>query len=192
MQPETIQDACDALARGEVVGVPTDTVYGLAIDPLKRDAYALLYAAKRRAPEKAIPLLVADTDQARQVGAPGELAQHLMDTHWPGGLTIVVMRHRDAPVHIGDPVTSTIALRAPDHPVALELLRAYGPLAVTSANISGEPPANDAAEARPVFGTTVAAYLDGPGAVGTPSTVVDATGEELLVLRKGAVEIEAT
>ena len=187
-----IDVACEALARGEIVGLPTDTVYGLGIDPRNASAYELLYATKRRRPDKAIPLLVADVEQAAEVVVVTELGRHLMKRHWPGGLTIVLGRRRDVPVHVGDPVTGTVAVRAPDHPVAHDLLTRCGPLAVTSANVSGSPPAVDAVGAEAALGSTVAVYLPGSGSpAGVASTVVDATGVEPLVLRHGAIDIGA-
>lgn len=188
-----IDDACQAVRRGEIVGLPTDTVYGIGIDPRNRAAYELLYAAKRRRPDKAIPLLVADAAQAAEVVEVSGLGRRLMDRHWPGGLTIVQRRRRDVPVHIGDPVTATVAVRAPADPTTQALLARCGPLAVTSANISGERAAVDADEAEAALGTTVAVYLRGVGVpAGVASTVVDATGEDPLVLRKGAIDIGAS
>ncbi len=188
--PAQIDLACDALRRGEIVGLPTDTVYGLGIDPRNAAAYELLYAAKRRRPDKAIPVLVADAAQAAEIVVVTELGERLMERHWPGGLTIVLGRRRDVPVHVGDPVTGTVAVRAPDHPMAHALLVRCGPLAVTSANVSGSPPSIDAAAAEAAMGTTVAVYLPGGGSpAGVASTVVDATGDEPLVLRHGAVDI---
>lgn len=189
----TTDVACEALARGEIVGLPTDTVYGLAIDPRNAAAYELLYAAKRRRPEKPIAVLVADATQAAEIVVVTDLGRRLMDRHWPGGLTIVLRRRRDMPVHVGDPVTGTVAVRAPDHVVAHDLLARCGPLAVTSANVSGSPPAVDSVAAEAVMGTTVAVYLRGRGnPEGVASTVVDATGQEPLVLRQGAVDIGAS
>lgn len=187
-----IDVACEALGRGEIVGLPTDTVYGIGIDPRNAAAYELLYAAKQRRPDKAIPVLVADVTQAAEVVVVTELGRRLMERHWPGGLTIVLGRRRDVPVHVGDPVTGTVAVRAPDHPVAHALLARCGPLAVTSANVSGSPPAVDADAAEAAMGSTVAVYLPGSGSpAGVASTVVDATGVEPLVLRHGAIDIGA-
>lgn len=191
--PASIEDACEAVHRGEIVGLPTDTVYGLGIDPRNPAAYELLYAVKRRRPDKAIPILVADAVQAAEIVEVSELGRRLMDRHWPGGLTIVQRRRRDVPVHIGDPVTATVAVRAPAETTAHALLVQCGPLAVTSANLSGEPARLDAAEAERALGTTVAVYLRGEDAPqGVASTVVDATGDQPLVLRRGAVDIGAT
>jgi len=181
--------ACAAVSRGEVVGLPTDTVYGLAIDPFRRESFAALYTAKRRPAEKPIPVLVTGLAQAEEIVEVSALGRGLIERHWPGGLTLVLSRRRDVPVHIGDPFTGTVAVRAPDHPVALRMLALCGPLAVTSANVSGEAAAVDAVEARSALGDTVAVYLEGEARAGLPSTVVDATGERPLVLRHGAVDI---
>ena len=189
MDNSPLEMACAAIAHGHVVGVPTDTVYGLAIDPRRKDSFEALYAVKRRAPDKAIPILVSDADQAAGIVEVSELGRHLMSTHWPGGLTIVLKRRRDVPVHLGDPVAGTVAVRAPNNQVALDLLRMCGPLAVSSANRSDDEPAIDAQSAREVFGVEVAVYLEGSEPIGTPSTVVDATGSEPLVLRTGAVDL---
>lgn len=187
-----IEAACEAVRRGEIVGLPTDTVYGLGIDPRNRAAYELLYAAKRRHPDKAIPILVADVDQAEELVEVTVVGRALIDRHWPGGLTLVLPRRRGVPVHIGDPVTGTVAVRAPADPVVHAVLAHCGPLAVTSANVSGRAPAVTAQEARDVLGSTVAVYLEGSGsAAGVSSTVVDATGESPLVLRRGAIDIGA-
>ena len=141
---------------------------------------------------RTIPILVSGVEQAAEIVAVSEIGRSLIERHWPGGLTLVLRRRRDVPVHIGDPVTGTVAVRAPDHPVALDVLTRCGPLAVTSANVSGGQPARDAVEARAALGDAVAVYLEGVTAAGTASTVVDATGDEPLVLRQGAVDIGAT
>jgi tRNA threonylcarbamoyl adenosine modification protein (Sua5/YciO/YrdC/YwlC family) len=190
--PTSTELACEAIARGDIVGVPTDTLYGIAIDPFRRESYAALYAAKQRPDDKAIPILVADVEQAAEIVEISDIGLRLMASHWPGGLTLVLRRRRDVPVHIGDPVTGTVAVRAPDHPVALDVLTRCGPLAVTSANLSGGRPALDAAGARATLGDAVSVYLEGATAAGIASTVVDATGDELLVLRQGAIDIGAT
>ena len=171
--------------------MPTDTVYGLAIDPLCRQALRSLFALKTRPPGKAIVILVSDAAQAAEVVDIGPLARSLMATHWPGGLTIVCRRRRDVPVHLGDLATETVAVRAPDHRVAQAVLGRCGPLGVTSANRTGDPPTQSATEAQRLFGDGVAMYLDGGSAAGRPSTVVDATTDEAVVLRHGAVTLGA-
>lgn len=184
----TIHLALEALGRGEVIGLPTDTVYGIAADPSNQVAVEALFAAKGRPGVKPIPILCGDLAQARTIGLIDEGVAALVDRHWPGGLTVVVKRVAGCPPWIGDPEGDTVGLRVPDHPVALEVLARFGPLAVTSANRSGEEPADDEVAARSALGDTVAVYLEGRGRGGPPSTVVDLTVDPPRVLRDGAVE----
>jgi tRNA threonylcarbamoyl adenosine modification protein (Sua5/YciO/YrdC/YwlC family) len=183
-----IDDALAALARGELIGLPTDTVYGIAADPSSREAVAALFAAKGRPGVNPIPILCADVAQARSVGVFDDAVAGHAERHWPGGLTLVVRRVPGTPEWVGDPVADTVGVRVPDHPVALEVLRRFGPLAVTSANLSGDEPATDQDEARDALGASVAVYLEGRGSGGPSSTVVDATEDPPRVLRHGAVE----
>jgi tRNA threonylcarbamoyl adenosine modification protein (Sua5/YciO/YrdC/YwlC family) len=180
--------AIAALERGELVGLPTDTVYGVAADPSRREAVEALFAAKGRPGVKPIPILCADVAQARTIGVLGDEVAAIAERHWPGGLTLVVRRVAGSPDWVGDPDADTVGLRVPDHPVALEVLRRFGPLAVTSANRSGEDPASEDDGARVALGGAVAVYLEGRGSGGPPSTVVDATDHPPRVLRPGAVE----
>ena len=143
-----VSAAARAIKRGEIVGVPTDTVYGLAADPYDEAALDRLYDIKGREEGKPIAILVADLDQGLLLGAMSDRALDLAEQYWPGALTLVVPRLDTAPTWLGDVRRRTIALRCPDHPVVLELLRLTGPLAVTSANRSNEDPVNSAAEAE--------------------------------------------
>jgi tRNA threonylcarbamoyl adenosine modification protein (Sua5/YciO/YrdC/YwlC family) len=178
-----IDDAIEALSLGRIIGFPTDTVYGIAVDPEQRAALQRLYDAKGRSEEKPIPILAASVSDARGMGMipPG------VERHWPGALTVVVRRMPATPAWIGDPEHNTVAIRVPDHPLALEVLGRTGPLAVTSANRSGEPPALDDAAARSALGDAVAVYLAGISAGGAASTIVDLTGPQAQVLRPGPV-----
>jgi tRNA threonylcarbamoyl adenosine modification protein (Sua5/YciO/YrdC/YwlC family) len=180
--------AVAALRAGLVVGVPTDTVYGIAADPFQVEAVRSLFTIKGRPDEKPVSLLVPDLDAARELGSFGPLAEELASRHWPGALTLVVARNRSLPDWVGDISTGTIGLRVPDHPVIDELLRRAGPLAVTSANRSGEPAPLDDRRARELLGEAVAVYLPGACPGGESSTVVDVTGPELRLLRRGPVE----
>ena len=184
-----IDDAVKAVARGEVVGVPTDTVYGVGVDPFSFDAVARLFELKGRPDYKPVGVLVATTAQAREVGHLSDDVAEFADHHWPGALTLVVTAGVVMADWVGDMQRRTIGVRVPDHPVALELLQATGPLAVTSANLSGGPETMSDDEARALFGDRVAVYLQGVAPGGAASTVVDATGAHLVVLREGPVEI---
>lgn len=189
-EPGDLATAVAALREGAVVGIPTDTVYGLAADPFSREAVALLFALKGRPAIKPIPVLVASVEQAERVGVLTGAAREAAERHWPGALTLVVRRVPGLPDWLGNPSRDSVGIRVPDHPAALALLAAAGPLSVTSANRSGGPPAVDEAGARAIFSTEVAAYLPGAGAGGGPSTVVDFTGRAPRVLRAGPVAWE--
>ncbi len=184
-----IAEASDVIARGEIVGLPTDTVYGLAVDPWTEGAMARLIRLKGRSSDKPVGLLVASLDQADEIGIIGEHARRLATGHWPGALTLVVKPRVALPTWIGDSQTLTVALRVPAHDVALALLSLSGPLAVTSANRSGEREALTDVEAYEIFGDEVPVYLVGESTGGVASTVVDATGPTLRVLRQGPVTV---
>lgn len=185
--PDDLAAVVAALRRGQVVGIPTDTVYGLAADPFSREALALLFDLKRRPAVKAIPILAASIEQGEKVGVLEGPARRAAERYWPGALTLVVARVPGLPDWVGNPARNSVGIRVPNHPAALSLLAEAGPLAVTSANRSGEAAAHDAAGARAIFADGVAAYLPGAGAGGAPSTVVDLTGRAPRVLRAGPV-----
>lgn len=189
MSRSRIADALDALQRGLLVGIPTDTVYGVAADPFDRRAMERLFEVKGRDRSSPIPILGASIDSLRKVAVVEGPAADAGERHWPGGLTIVVPVAEGVPDWIGDE-RRTVAIRVPNHPVALELLRAAGPLAVTSANRSGEPPAKSADEARLTLGYGVAVCLEGDAGRGEASTVADFTGGEPVVLREGPVRLD--
>jgi tRNA threonylcarbamoyl adenosine modification protein (Sua5/YciO/YrdC/YwlC family) len=187
--------ALEALDAGQVVVMPTDTVYGLAVDPFRPGASDRLFALKRRPRTVDLPLLVAGADQVLAVatGAP-EVAARLMDRYWPGPLTLVVPRRPDLEADLGDD-EATVGVRCPDHEVPLALCAQHGPLATTSANLHGEPTLTTAVEVEAALGDAVAVVLDGGPCAGEPSTVVDCTGEAPKCLREGRIpwpEIEAT
>ena len=183
-----VSAAARAIKRGEVVGVPTDTVYGLAADPYDEAALDRLYDLKGRNEGKPIAILVADLDQGLSLGAMSDRALELAERHWPGAVTLVVPRLDTAPPWLGDTRRRTIALRCPNHAVALELLRLTGPLAVTSANRSDSAPTNSAEEAEAVFADLVLTYLPGEAGGGEPSTLVDLTEPSEMVLRRGPID----
>jgi tRNA threonylcarbamoyl adenosine modification protein (Sua5/YciO/YrdC/YwlC family) len=171
----TLDSALVALHKGLVVGLPTDTVYGIGVDPEQEAALRRLYKVKGRPEEKPIPIRAASLSDAQGMGMiPASVARY-----WPA-----------TPRWIGDAAKDTVAIRVPDHPIALELLAKSGPLAVTSANRSGEPPAGDDTAARTALGDAVAVYLPGTGAGGAASTVIDLTGRTAVVLRPGPVAWE--
>lgn len=182
-----VLQAVRALAQGLPIGIPTDTVYGLAVDPFRAGATDRIFAAKRRPRDVSLPLLVSGVEQALSVStAVPARALELMARYWPGPLTIVIPARPGLAADLGDD-EATVGVRAPDHPVPLALCAAIGPLATTSANRHGEPPMTTAAEVDAAFGDALGVVLDGGICAGSPSTVVDCTGEELKLLREGRI-----
>lgn len=184
-----ILEAVAAVRAGDVVGLPTDTVYGVAVDPLNPDAVATLFDLKGRPEHKPVGVLCASLDQATEIADLDDRAREMASRHWPGPLTLVVRPKVIMADWVGDRQLDTIGVRVPDHPTAIELLSATGCLAVTSANIAGGPETVSDEEARKLFGSRVAVYLAGAATGGRSSTVVDCTGERLVVIREGPVEI---
>ena len=191
--PSGREEAIRELLAGAIVAIPTDTVYGLAVAMDAPDGIERLFEAKRRPAERAIAVLLADADQAAAVATLTPIGRRLAEAFWPGGLTLVLPRRLDRP--LPEALTAgrlTIGVRVPDHPAPRALAAALGPLPTTSANVSGEPEAADAAEIERLFGDAVALILDGGPAPGGPaSTVVDASGPEPRVLREGAIPVES-
>lgn len=182
-----IEPAVEALLAGRPIAIPTDTVYGLAVDPTRPSATDRLFAAKRRPRDVTLPVLVADLDQALGViHSPSRAARMLMDRFWPGPLTIVVDRRPGLSMDLGDE-RRTVGIRCPDHAVPRDLAARVGPLATTSANLHGRPPAATAQEVAEMLGTSVELIVDGGVCRGASSTVVDCTGEEVRLIRDGSL-----
>ncbi len=188
MNADPVAQAVAAARRGELIVFPTDTVYGIAADPADTAATARLFAAKHRPHDLTLPILVASIGDARGVGVLDDRAERLAAALWPGALTLVVPRTaRSAAWELGGEAAS-VGLRIPDHRLARAVLAA-GPLATTSANRSGAPPATTCEELHAVFGDDVALYLcDDAPLEGRASTVVSLLGPELEILRVGDVD----
>jgi L-threonylcarbamoyladenylate synthase len=182
-----IKEAAETIRSGGLVGVPTDTVYGLAADPRNEHAVGSLYRIKGRPADKPIALLTASVDAAAELVKVTDRAAHLMKLHWPGPLTVVMAMRIDLPQWLGDQDRRTVAVRMPSHPVALDLLSRTGPLAVTSANRTGADAATNESEAEDEFGSLVDVYLPGTCPGGESSTVVDLTVDPPVLLRAGPV-----
>ena len=188
--PQAFSQALAVLQTGGLVAFPTDTVYGVGALAFNSAAVQAIYLAKDRPVEKAIPVLIADPADLLKVSLEvPPLAARLAACFWPGALTLVVTKHPDLPQAVS--ATDTVGVRIPDHLVARALLRVTGPLAVTSANLSGQPSPSTAREAYEQLGGRIGLIIDGgttPGRV--PSTVVDCVGAEPQVLREGPVTKE--
>jgi L-threonylcarbamoyladenylate synthase len=179
-----------AVGRGSLIVLPTDTVYGVGVDAFDDAAVSRLLRAKGRGRDMPPPVLVSSqvTLEAITTGLP-DFAADLVDSCWPGPLTLVCRAQPSLHWDLGDS-RGTVAVRMPDHEVALALLERTGPLAVSSANRSGQPPAITAVEAREMLAEAVEVYLDaGPLRSREPSTILDLTGELPRVLRQGALDL---
>ncbi len=189
--PQAVHRAAEVLANGGLVVFPTDTVYGLAASIDRPDAVARLYTAKGRPLDRPIPVLVSSRRQAERLAASVDRnSQLLMERFWPGGLTILLPAADWLPFEVVRD-TGQVGVRMPRHRLALAIIEASGgALATTSANRSGEPEAATAEQARDVLGSAVDLILDGGTGGGVPSTVVRFSGNDLIVLRRGAIEPE--
>ena len=187
--PKSVDRAGDVLRKGGLVAFPTDTVYGLGAPAFNAEAVMRIYVAKGRPPEKAIPVLLASAAELELVVSsipPAALV--LAGRFWPGPLTLVMPKHHRVPEAVA---ADTVGVRVPDHAVARSLLAISGPLAVTSANLSGSDSPITAAEVIDQLGGRIDMVLDGgtsPG--GVASTVLDCTGPQLVVLRPGPLSLE--
>lgn len=189
--------ARQALGRGELVVIPTDTVYGIAADAFKADAVQKLLDAKGRGRQSPPPVLIPNVGTLSALAADAsEPLRELAAAFWPGALTVIVQANPSLDWDLGE-TGGTVALRIPGNDLARELLQETGPLAVSSANKTGEAPAGTAAEAQAALGDAVTIYLEGGEVRGESSTIIDATGLEadgtgtVRLLRAGGVAIEA-
>jgi L-threonylcarbamoyladenylate synthase len=187
---KSIQTALEILQSGGLVAFPTDTVYGVGVLAFGGKAVESIYTAKDRPIEKAIPVLIGDADDMEKVGMNiPEVAYKLAARFWPGPLTVIIPKKPTLPESVS--ATNTVGVRMPDHEVARALLRAAGPMAVTSANISGQLSPATAQEVLAQLGGRIDLIIDGgttPG--GVPSTVVDCTSREIKILREGPIALE--
>ncbi len=183
--PDAISMATALIHSGGVIAFPTDTVYGIGVSAFQENAIEKIYQVKGRSTLKAIPILMGDPGNADQITPPLSAAvKNLTEVFWPGALTLVLPLLSSLPENLSP--TPTIGLRVPDHKFTQALLRETGPLATTSANLSGEPSALTAAEVQAQLGSRVDLILDGgqsPG--GRASTVLDCTTDKPVVLREG-------
>ena len=187
-----VVQAVAALQRGELVVLPTDTVYGVAADAFSPAAVERLLAAKGRGRDMPVPVLVGDVRGLHGLAADvTEQMQAVVDAHWPGPLTIIVPAAPSLAWDLGE-TRGTVAVRMPQHPIALDVLSSTGPLAVSSANRTGHPAPATADEAERQLGAAVAVYLEaGSSGDAVASTIVDLTGERPVVRRAGALAVEA-
>jgi len=187
-----IASAAGAVKNGGLVVLPTDTVYGVGADAFDSAAVAALLSAKGRGRDMPVPVLVGSWHTIEGLAlSVSKATRDLVRAFWPGALSLVVRQAPSVQWDLGD-ARGTVMLRMPLHPVAIELLREVGPMAVSSANVSGRPPAVNADDARDQLGDLVDIYLDaGPAAQQAASTILDLTGPEPRILRSGPVSAES-
>ena len=185
-----IRAAAAAVAAGQCIVLPTDTVYGIGADATSPQAVQRLLDAKHRGRDMPPPILLPSAGLLPQVAADvPEAARALAEAFWPGALTLILKAL--LPLDLGDR-PDTIAVRVPDHDATADLLRATGLLAVSSANVSGQPPATTVAEAWAMLGDSVGVYLDGgPTRGDVPSTIVDLSGDDPRIIRQGVISAQA-
>lgn len=186
-----LREAASAVRRGELVVLPTDTVYGIGADAFSPDAVGDLLEAKGRGRNMPSPVLVGSPNTLHGLVTDfSEAAWELVDAFWPGALTLVAKHQPSLTWDLGD-ARGTVAVRMPLHPVAIELLKEFGPMAVSSANLTGHPAPQDCDAAQEMLGDSVAVYLDGgPTPDSVPSSIVDVTGRTPVLLRTGALSAE--
>ena len=188
--PFVYKTALDILQSGGLVAFPTDTVYGVGAFAFDGNAVESIYTAKDRPVDKAIPILIGEImDAAKVVAEFPRTARILASRFWPGPLTCVLAKNPTLPEAVS--ATSTVGVRIPDHAVSRILLRSTGPMAVTSANISGQPSPSTAEEVFEQLNGRIPLIIDGgttPG--GIPSTVIDCTANEIKILRKGPISLD--
>ena len=187
-----LREAASAVRRGELVVLPTDTLYGIGADAFTDWAVQALLAAKGRGRSMPVPVLVGSPSTLHGlISGMSAVGWELVDAFWPGPLTIVAMHQPTLSWDLGE-TRGTVAVRMPLHPVAIELLAETGPMAVSSANRTGMAPAQNAEEAEEQLGDSVAVYLDGGPVLsdGAASSIVDITGQVPLLLREGALSLE--
>lgn len=185
--PGALERAREIIQRGGLIAFPTDTVYGIGASAFDQDAIEAIYLVKERSHLKAIPILIGDPGEIGRLAASiPPSAERLIHHFWPGALTLVLPIHPDLPPNLSE--GETIGIRVPDHLPARELLRATGPLAATSANLSGQPSALTAQEVQHSLAGRLDLILDGgPAPGGLASTVLDLTADPPRILREGPV-----
>jgi L-threonylcarbamoyladenylate synthase len=185
-----LTEAASAVRRGELVVIPTDTVYGLGADAFSAEAVEDLLRAKGRGRDMPVPVLVGSPRTLDGIVLMLDQAGHeLVEAFWPGALTLVAHHQPSLSWDLGN-AKGTVAVRMPLHPVAIELLVDTGPMAVSSANRSGSKPATTVDEAVDQLGDAVAVYLDGGPSGEVASSIVDVTGPTPRLLREGALSAE--
>ena len=187
MQEDNIQKAIACIKNEEVVGIPTETVYGIGVDPHSQAAVDKIFNLKEREENKPLSILVHSFHDLIKLKIISKVPE-IVELYWPGPLTIIVESELNFADGVGTKNPNSIGVRVPDNELALELLKKTGPLAVTSANISGQEDITNERDAEAVFGDKIGHYLQGSALHGSGSTIVDFRDEEFKVIREGPLK----
>jgi len=187
LQEDNIQKAIACIKNEEVVGIPTETVYGIGVDPLSQAAVDKIFNLKERGENKPLSILVHSFHDLIKLKIISKVPE-IVELYWPGPLTIIVESELNFADGVGTKNPNSIGVRVPDNELALELLKKTGPLAVTSANISGQEDITNEKDAESVFGNKIGHYLQGSALHGSGSTIVDFRDEEFKVIREGPLK----
>lgn len=187
LQLDNLDLAVNKIEKNKIVGIPTETVYGIGVNPNSQVAVENLFKIKKRDDDNPVSLLVHSFAELRKLNIKTEIPE-VVELYWPGPLTVVVEVEEAFPPGVGTINPNSVGIRVPENELALELLKQTGPLAVTSANISGNKEANNHIEAKNIFGDSVSAYLEGYATHGDGSTVVDLRIEGGKILRQGPLK----
>ena len=187
MQEDNIQKAIACIKNEEVVGIPTETVYGIGVDPLSQTAVDKIFNLKERDENKPLSILVHSFHDLIKLKIISKVPE-IVELYWPGPLTIIVESELNFADGVGTKNPNSIGVRVPDNELTLELLKKTGPLAVTSANISGQDDITNERDAEAVFGDKIGHYLQGSALHGSGSTIVDFRDEEFKVIREGPLK----
>jgi L-threonylcarbamoyladenylate synthase len=187
LQEDNIQKAVACIKNEEVVGIPTETVYGIGVDPLSQAAVDKIFNLKERDENKPLSILVHSFHDLIKLKIISKVPE-IVELYWPGPLTIIVESELNFADGVGTKNPNSIGVRVPDNELTLELLKKTGPLAVTSANISGQEDITNEKDAESVFGDKIGHYLQGSALHGSGSTIVDFRDEEFKVIREGPLK----
>ena len=187
MLKNNLGDAINAVKEGKIIGIPTETVYGIGVDPYSQSAVDKIFELKERSLDKPLSVLISSYEEISKLDVVSKIPD-VVELYWPGPLTIIVETKAKFANGVGTNNPLTIGIRVPDNELAIELLKNTGPLAVTSANISGNENILNNIDAENEFGSKIAIYLEGESVLGSGSTIVDFTKDEWEILREGPLK----
>jgi len=182
-----IGDAINAVKEGKIIGIPTETVYGIGVDPYSQSAVDKIFELKERSLDKPLSVLISSFEEISKLDIVSKIPD-VVELYWPGPLTIIVETKAKFANGVGTNNPLTIGIRVPDNELAIELLKNTGPLAVTSANISGNENILNNIDAKKEFGSKIEYYLEGESVLGSGSTIVDFTKDDWKILREGPLK----